>query len=90
MTVNLWDFWRGYGDFILRNQTLYILEVHPAGYAALAANEAEKCSPVNVLEVRAFGAFGRVWLGGSEAAIEEAAKAAVASLQALPGRENKG
>jgi hypothetical protein len=38
--------------------------------------------------VRPFGAFGRIWLGGTEAAISEGAKAAVAALEAVDGRVN--
>ena len=78
-----------HGDMIVAGQTLYILEVHPAAYAALACNEAEKAAPVHVLEMIAFGAFGRLWLGGSEAEIHEAAKAAEAALAAVSGRDNK-
>ena len=77
-----------HGQFLLEGETLYILEVHPAGYAALAANEAEKAAPINLLEVATFGAFGRLWLGGGEADIEEGAKAAEAALSALAGRDN--
>jgi hypothetical protein len=77
-----------HGDMITAGQTLYILEVHPAAYAALAANEAEKASPIRLLEVITFGAFGRLWLGGYEAEIEEAAKAAEGALAALEGRDN--
>lgn len=72
-----------HGNMIGENETLYLLEVAPAGYAAIAANEAEKASPINVLEFMAFGAFGRVWLGGSEDHICEAAKAAEHALKAL-------
>jgi ethanolamine utilization microcompartment shell protein EutS len=79
-----------HGDMITQGQTLYILEVHPAGYAAIAANEAEKAAEVHLLEVVTFGAFGRLWLGGYEAEIEEAAKRIERTLQAIPGRENKG
>jgi hypothetical protein len=79
-----------HGDMIVSGQTLYILEVHPAGYAALAANEAEKAADVHILEFLSFGAFGRVWLGGSEAEIAEAARAAQAALAGLDGRDNKG
>lgn len=61
-----------HGDMLLENETLYVLEIAPAGYAAYAANEAEKASPINLLEMRAFGKYGRVQLGGSEAAIEVA------------------
>jgi hypothetical protein len=79
-----------HGDMIVAGEALYILEVHPAGYAALAANEAEKASPVNLLEFVSFGAFGRLWLGGGEAEIHEAAAAAESALASLAGRDNKG
>jgi hypothetical protein len=78
-----------HGDMIVAGQTLYILEVHPAAYAALAANEAEKASPIHVMEMIAFGAFGRLWLGGSEEEIREAARAAEAALADVSGRENR-
>src|SRR5688572_17763342 len=78
-----------HGDMIVGGQTLYILEVHPAAYAALACNEAEKASPIHVLEMIAFGAFGRLWLGGAEAEIKAAAEAAEAALAKIGGRENK-
>ena len=77
-----------HGDMIVAGQALYILEMHPAGYAALAANEAEKAADVNLLEFRCTGAFGRLWLGGSEADIHEAARAAEAVLGEITGREN--
>lgn len=77
-----------HGQFLLTGETLYILEVHPAGYAAIAANEAEKAAPINLLEMRAFGAFGRLYLGGREAEIKEAATRVEATLKELKGREN--
>jgi hypothetical protein len=79
-----------HGNMIDKGETLYTLECHPAGYAMIAANEAEKAADINVLEVTAFGAFGRVYLGGSEAEIDKAARAAIAALEAIDGRENKG
>lgn len=74
------------GSMLLGGQTLYILEVFPAGYAALAANEAEKASPITIIEVRPYGAFGRVWLGGTEAHVAEASKAAIAAIESIGGR----
>ena len=79
-----------HGDMIVANQALYILEVHPAAYAAFAANEAEKASPIHILEFVSFGAFGRMWLGGGEAEIHEAAAAAESALASLDGRKNDG
>ena len=79
-----------HGNFLTKDQSLYILEVHPAAYAIYAANEAEKAAPIEVLEILSFGAFGRVFLGGSEAPIQAAAAAVENALNALGGRENDG
>jgi ethanolamine utilization microcompartment shell protein EutS len=78
-----------HGDMIVPGQSLYVLEVAPAGYAAIAANEAEKAAEINVLEVRAFGSFGRVYLGGEEKDIDVAWRTAEETLKALPGRAAK-
>jgi hypothetical protein len=79
-----------HGNFLNENQTLWVLETHPAGYALIATNEAEKAAKIDVLEVLSFGAFGRVYLGGDEENIAEAAKAAMAALSDITGRENAG
>ena len=78
------------GNMLIAGQTLYIFEVHPAGYAAIAANEAEKAASISIIHVQPFGAFGRVYLGGSEADIAEAARAVEKALAAIDGRDNKG
>jgi hypothetical protein len=77
-----------HGQMLIPGQTLYVLECEPAAYAALAANEAEKAANINVLEVRAFGAVGRVYLGGEERDIDVGWRAAVAALEGLEGRED--
>lgn len=76
-----------HGHMILAGQTLYVLEVEPAGYAALAANEAEKAAEINILEVQAFGSFGRVYLGGEERDIMAGYGAALAAIEGVIGRE---
>jgi hypothetical protein len=75
-----------HGEMLLEGQTLYTLEVLPAGYAAFAANEAEKRADIKLLEMVTFGAVGRVWLGGAEEDIRQAAAAVDDALAALPGR----
>jgi hypothetical protein len=79
-----------HGHMLLAGQTLYVLEVEPAGYVALAANEAEKRANINILEVVAFGAFGRVYLGGEERDIMAGYGAAVAALEGVSGRDPGG
>jgi len=76
-----------HGQMILAGQTMYVLEVEPAAYAALAANEAEKAANINILEVQAFGSFGRVYLGGEEQDIMAGYGAALAAIEGVVGRE---
>ena len=76
-----------HGNMILAGQSLFILECEPAAYAALVANEAEKAAEINILEVRAFGSFGRVYLGGADKDIDVAAPAASRALDAISGRD---
>jgi hypothetical protein len=78
-----------HGNMILAGQTLYIMECEPAGYAALAANEAEKAANVNLLEVRTFGSFGRLYLGGEERDIDVGYRAAVAAIEGVTGKAPK-
>jgi hypothetical protein len=74
------------GNMILAGQTLYVLEVEPASYAALAANEAEKSAMINILQISAVGSFGRLYLGGTEQNILAAERGVLAALERLPGR----
>lgn len=75
-----------HGNMILPGHTLYTMECAPAAYAALAANEAEKAADINVLEVRTFGSFGRIYLGGEEQNMLVGHEAAEAALAAVTGR----
>lgn len=76
------------GQLLLAGQTLYVLEVEPAAYAALAANEAEKAARINILDVQAFGSFGRMYLGGTEQDIMASYRSSIAAIEAVTGREN--
>ena len=76
-----------YGNMIVRGDTLYILEIEPAGYAYYAANEAEKTARVNIINVSGFGKYGRVYIAGDEGEVIEARKVVEERLEALPGRE---
>lgn len=75
-----------HGNMILAGQTLYVMEVEPAAYAALAANEAEKAAEINILEVRSFGSFGRVYLSGEERDVEVGHRAAIQAIESITGK----
>jgi len=76
-----------YGNMGLRGDTLYILEIEPAGYAYYAANEAEKASHINIINVQGFGRFGRVYIAGDEAEVIESQGIVEAHLATISGRE---
>jgi hypothetical protein len=78
-----------HGNMILPGHSLFTMEVAPAAYAAFAANEAEKAAEINILEIRAFGSFGRVYIGGEEKDVDVAWKAAEAAINSVSGREMK-
>lgn len=78
------------GNMFLAGETLYILEVHPAAYAAYAANEAEKAADIKLIDVRPVGAYGRLFLSGRESEIEEAASAAQSAIASVSGRKEEG
>lgn len=75
------------GNMILAGQTLYVLEVEPAAYASLAANEAEKAALINILHISSVGSFGRMYLGGAEQDIIAGSRAALEAIENVAGRE---
>ena len=73
------------GMMLLPGQSLFILETDPAGYVVFAANEAEKAANVFLIHLRPFGAFGRLWMSGTESEIDSAAEAAISALERVDG-----
>jgi ethanolamine utilization microcompartment shell protein EutL len=80
--------WRK-GSMLLPGQSLLVLEVAPAAYISIAANEAEKAASITVIELRAVGRFGRMFLAGTESEVQTARDAAVAALESIKGREEE-
>ena len=78
------------GMMILPGDSLFILETEPAGYSIYAANEAEKAANIKLVDVKPFGAFGRLYLAGSESEIDSATEAAMSAIEGLSGKEWKG
>jgi len=69
------------GSMMIPGDSMFILETEPAGYIVYAANQAEKAANINLVDVKAVGAYGRLTISGREADIEEAAAAAIAAVQ---------
>jgi hypothetical protein len=75
-------------SMMIVDDTLYILECLPAGYAGYAANEAEKAADVKLIHVTVFGATGRVYLSGSTSEIQAAKKVAEECLRTMEGKDH--
>ncbi|MEY2854866.1 MAG: hypothetical protein RL030_1998 [Pseudomonadota bacterium] len=74
------------GSMILPGKSMFILEVEPAGYIVYAANEAEKAANITLVDIKAFGNFGRLTMMGTEAEAEAAAQAAHRAIDQINSR----
>lgn len=74
------------GGLLLRGQTLCVLEVVPAAYVMLAANEAEKAAHITLVHYQPAGRFGRLYISGTEAEVKVGRDAAIGAIQSLSGQ----
>jgi ethanolamine utilization microcompartment shell protein EutL len=80
---------RNAGGLILAYQTLCVMEVVPAAYIVLAANEAEKAAGITLNHYTSNGAYGRLMISGSESAVRQSRDAAISAIESLDGRSRK-
>ena len=77
--------WRK-GSLLVPGQTLGIIECEPAAYISIAANEAEKAADIDIVEVRAVGRFGRLFISGSENSVQTGINAAIEAIESVDGK----
>ncbi len=77
---------RNAGGLVLAQETFCVIEVVPAAYIVLAANEAEKAARITLNHYSSAGAYGRLMISGSESAVRQSRDAAIAAVEALDGR----
>lgn len=73
------------GSMLVPGETLLVVECAPAAYINFACNEAEKHASIKIIHVSSVGRFGRMWLSGSEAEINNAKQASISALESLEG-----
>jgi hypothetical protein len=74
---------------LLPGQTLLVVEMTPALFAAVAANVAERVAPqLTLVTVSMIGAAGRVYLAGTTADIVRARDEIVGVLESVTGRDH--
>jgi len=74
------------GGLLLRGQTLCVLEVAPASYVMLAANEAEKAAHITMVHYQSSGRFGRLYISGAESEVKVGRDAAIQAIRSLSGQ----
>jgi hypothetical protein len=76
------------GSMVLPGDALFVCEVTPALFAAVAANEAERAAPgVTLVDVSMIGVAGRIYLSGGVPDVLRAQQEIAAVLGAVQGRE---
>lgn len=78
------------GNMVLAGESVFILEATPAAYLMIAGNEALKAAEVKLIDIRPFGATGRLILSGSESEIDSSAEAAIRILKQLNDMKASG
>lgn len=74
-------------SMVLPGETLLIVEMVPALFAALAANAAEKVAPeLTLVDVQMIGAAGRLYMSGAPAPVRRALAEIERVLSAVEGR----
>jgi ethanolamine utilization microcompartment shell protein EutL len=74
------------GGLLLKGQTLCVIEVAPASYVMLAANEAEKAARITMVHYQPSGKFGRLYISGTESDVKVGRDAAIEAIRSLSGR----
>jgi hypothetical protein len=75
-------------SMILPGECLLLVEMVPALFAAVAANEAERVAPkLTLVDCQMIGASGRVFMSGEMADCETARDHILRTLEAIEGRE---
>lgn len=69
------------GSMLLAGETLLVLECAPATHVNLIANEVEKAADIRLIHCASVGAFGRLWVSGSESEIIAAQDVAVRAVE---------
>ncbi|WP_025770519.1 BMC domain-containing protein, partial [Thioalkalivibrio sp. HK1] len=77
--------WRQ-GALLVPGRTLGIVECAPAAYISIGANEAEKAAEIDIVEVRAVGRYGRLFISGSENSVKAGVEGAVRAVEGVQGK----
>jgi len=75
-------------SMVIPGDTLLVVEIVPALYVAIAANEAEKAAPkLTLVDVQMIGAAGRLYMSGSSSDVQKGLAGIERILAGIGGRK---
>jgi len=75
-----------HGSLLLPDENLLIMEVEPAAYISIAANEAEKAADIKLITFDPVGKYGRMYVSSRQVSeVQTALEAASAAIRAIDG-----
>lgn len=77
------------GSMIIAHENLFLMEVIPAAYIAIAANEVEKASDVKLIHFDPIGVYGRLFVSGSVESVKTAQRAAEEKMAEMAEKSMK-
>lgn len=78
------------GNMVLAGDSVFILEATPAAYLMIACNESLKAADVKLIDIKPYGATGRLIMSGPESEIDSSAEAAAKILEQLNDMKASG
>ena len=77
-----------HGSLLLPDENLLIMEVEPAAYISIAANEAEKAADIKLITFDPVGRFGRMYVSSSRVSeVQTALEAASSAIKSIDGMQ---
>jgi len=70
-----------HGSVLIPGQSLFVMEVEPAGYIVLAANAAERDSDITLVTFDPVGRYGRLFIAGRHSSVVAGRDAAVRAIE---------
>lgn len=77
------------GSVLIPGQSLFVMEVEPAGYIVLAANAAEKNADISLISFDPVGRYGRLYLAGNQSAVNAGRYAALTAIEENARKEGR-
>lgn len=77
------------GSLLVPSESLFIMEVEPAGYISIAVNEAEKNADIKIIDFDPVGKYGRLYVSGTESEVRAAREAAIEAINSIEGTRSE-